>query len=245
MARRRSCTFSLLRHCCGLSDCDARRGRRLAHGVDCRTWGFVRTETRWFCLGVRHADHRHRISGGTVRPLLHVAQRSRSAVLFSPARIHGGDGGDRALRQSAPASFLLGADQPVFVLADQLLASQFGCEGRRTDGAGDHLEWRTLPLCRRPADRSHRRQLRSGQGVGVRRGDPFASALCSRARADPARRPDQERPISLPFLAAARDGGSDSRIRLSALGNDGEGGRVSFGKTSGPPSADRTNGCGW
>ncbi len=43
---------------------------------------------------------------------------------------------------------------------------------------------------------------------------------------DPARGLDQERAVPVPFLAAARDGSTNPRLRLSAFGDDGEGRRV-------------------
>ena len=63
--------------------------------------------------------------------------------------------------------------------------------------------------------------LASGDRVRAHR------ALPGRARADPARRVHEERPVPVPLLAAAGDGGADAGVRLPALGDHGEGGRVS------------------
>ena len=47
-----------------------------------------------------------------------------------------------------------------------------------------------------------------------------------RALLDPARRAHEERAVPVPLLAAARDGGADAGVGVSALGDDGQGGRV-------------------
>ena len=54
-------------------------------------------------------------------------------------------------------------------------------------------------------------------------------ALSRRAGAGAAGRLHQERAVSLPFLAAARDGGADAGLGLPAFGDDGEGRRVPAG----------------
>ena len=59
--------------------------------------------------------------------------------------------------------------------------------------------------------------------------DPLARALCPGARPGPARRPDEERPVPVSFLAAARDGGADAGVGLSAFGHHGEGRRLPAG----------------
>ena len=75
----------------------------------------------------------------------------------------------------------------------------------------------------------HRRQLRPRRVSGRRRRDPRARPLPAGARADPARRADQERAVPVPLLAAARDGGADAGLGLPAFGDDGEGRRVPAG----------------
>ena len=54
-------------------------------------------------------------------------------------------------------------------------------------------------------------------------------ALPAGAGPGPARRPDQERAVPVPLLAAARHGGADAGLGLPALGDDGEGRRVPAG----------------
>ena len=56
-----------------------------------------------------------------------------------------------------------------------------------------------------------------------------ASALPAGAGPDPARRADQERAVPLPLLAAARHGGADAGLGLSAFGDAGEGRRLPAG----------------
>ena len=61
------------------------------------------------------------------------------------------------------------------------------------------------------------------------RRDPAQPALPAGAGAGPARRADQERAVSVPLLAAARDGGADAGLGLPAFGDHGEGRRVPAG----------------
>ena len=84
-------------------------------------------------------------------------------------------------------------------------------------------------LRRRAADRPHRRQLRSRPGAGVRRSDPLAPPLCSGPDPGAARRLHEERPVPVPFLAAARDGRPDAGLGLSAFRHHGEGRRLPAG----------------
>jgi multicomponent K+:H+ antiporter subunit A len=72
--------------------------------------------------------------------------------------------------------------------------------------------------------------------IGHKR-DPFARALCPRTRSDPSRRSHKKRPVPVSFLAAARDGRSNSRFSLSPFGNNGEGRSV--------PSSAALAGNGW
>ncbi len=78
-----------------------------------------------------------------------------------------------------------------------------------------------------------RRQLRPRRRACLRRYDPQPPALCHDAGPDPARGLDQERAVPVPFLAAARDGSTNPRLRLSAFGDDGEGRRVPARRGSG------------
>ena len=97
-----------------------------------------------------------------------------------------------------------------------------------------------LCLLRRRADAGpYRRQLRSRPGAGVRRRHPFASPLRSGAGPGADRRAHQERPVPVPFLAAARDGGADARLGLSAFGHHGEGRRLPAGPAVAGDGRDR------
>ena len=82
---------------------------------------------------------------------------------------------------------------------------------------------------RRAGAGPHRRQLRPRPGAGVGRPHPVASALPAGARPHPSRRPDQERAVSVPLLAAACHGGPDPGVRLPAFGDAGEGRRIPAG----------------
>ncbi len=79
---------------------------------------------------------------------------------------------------------------------------------------------------------------------------PGLAAVPARAGADPRRLLHQERAVSLPLLAAARDGGAHPGVGLPALGDHGQGGPVpdgahvagarrhaASGSTSSPPPA--------
>ena len=69
------------------------------------------------------------------------------------------------------------------------------------------------------AARPHRRQLRPRRGAGLGRRHPRPPALSAGADAGPARRLHQERAVPVPFLAAARHGGADAGLGLSAFGD--------------------------
>ena len=60
-------------------------------------------------------------------------------------------------------------------------------------------------------------------------GDPLASPLRSGPDPRSPRRPHQERSVPVPFLAAARDGGSNAGLGLPAFGHHGEGRRLPAG----------------
>ena len=100
-----------------------------------------------------------------------------------------------------------------------------------------------LLVGRDPA-RPHRRQLRPGRGARRGRRDPRPSALPADADPDPARRADEERAVSVPFLAAQRHGGADAGIGLSALRHHGEGRRLPAGAALADPVGNAANGSG-
>ena len=113
--------------CFDLGDCDLSSRRRWRRAPNTRRRGFrtrprLQFEDGRLRLGVRRADHRHRLPGRAVRALLHVARRSSAALLLFPARVHGRDARHRALGQPDPAGLLLGTDQPLLLPADRLLA---------------------------------------------------------------------------------------------------------------------------
>ena len=82
-------------------------------------------------LGARCTDRQHRVPRGALRPLLLVPPRSRAALFFIPARLHGSDARHRPLWQPDPIGFLLGVDQPLFLSADRLLVPDSTGAGRR------------------------------------------------------------------------------------------------------------------
>ena len=108
-----------------------------------------------------------------------------------------------------------------------LLVSPRRCAARRTHGADRHGRGRFVPArsaCVMLGDMAGGYDLDVvlAAGDAIRAHDSYPD----HARADRARRADQERAVSLSFLAAARNGGADAGFRLSAFGDDGESGRV-------------------
>lgn len=79
------------------------------------------------------------------------------------------------------------------------------------------------------AARPHRRQLRTHRGPRGWRADPRPRPVSAGADTDPARRVHQVGAVSLPFLAAPRDGGADPGFRVPALGDHGQGRRIPAG----------------
>ena len=61
------------------------------------------------------------------------------------------------------------------------------------------------------------------------RADPRPRSVSAGADTDPARRVHQVGAVSLPFLAAPRDGGADPGFRVPALGDHGQGRRIPAG----------------
>ena len=145
------------------------RGDPAQGGMDPGSRPRVHPEDGRLRLDVRDAGHRHRLPGGAVRALLHVPGRSGAALLLVPARLHGRDARHRAVGQPDPAGLLLGADEPLLLPSDRLLASERARPRRRADGPDHHVGRRALPLRRRAGARAHRRQLRPRPGAGVRR----------------------------------------------------------------------------
>jgi nucleotide-binding universal stress UspA family protein len=175
-----------------------------------------------------------------VRALLHVAAGPGAALLLVLPGLHGRDAGRGAVGQPGAAGGVLGADQPLVVPADRLLAPpQADARAARA--------WRSRHRRRRPGLLAgvlllgpHRRQLRPRRGAGRGR----------RIRAHALYLPalvlvllgalHQERAVPVPLLAAARDGGADAGVGLPALGHHGEGRRVPAGAlwpALGAPSA--------
>ena len=177
-------------------------------------------------LALRRAGDGHRRPGGGLRALLHVGGRPGAALLRVPARLHGLHDRRGALRQPDPARLLLGADQPLLLPADRLLAPHGGRARRRAHGADRHRRRRAGAVRRRAGAGPHRRRLRPRPRAGLGRPHPVASALPAGAGPHPARRPDQERAVPVPLLAAARHGGADPGLGLPAFGDAGEGRRV-------------------
>ena len=131
--------------------------------------------------------------------------------------------------QPDPARRVLGADQPLLVPADRLLAPH---APRATARA-----WRSSSpapagsACSPACCCSGTSSAATISTRCSRAGDahPRARALPAGARAGAARRADQERAVPVPLLAAARDGGADAGLGLPAFGDDGEGRRVPAG----------------
>jgi hypothetical protein len=185
-----------------------------------------------------HANHRHRVAGGCLRPLLHVTCRSRTPLLLTPARFHGRDARHRALGQSDTAGFLLGTNQPLFFPADRLLVPNRAGARRRPYGTDHYGVGRTLPIRRSTDTRPYRRQLRPRSGARVRRRDPVAFALRPRACPHSSRCADKERAVSFSFLAATRHGSPHASFGLPALRYNGQSRRWE-GPTSGCGSSAR------
>ena len=180
-------------------------------------------------LDLRGPDHGHRRPRRALCPLLPLAEGPGAALLLLPARLHGGDDRHRRRRQPDPADRLLGADQPLLVPADRLLAPVDGGARRRAHGADRDRRRRPLPAGRHAAARPHRRQLRARRGAGGGRAHPRARALPAGAAAGADRRLHQVGAVPVPLLAAERHGRADAGLGLPALGDDGEGGRVPAG----------------
>ena len=168
----------------GSGPCGQRRTRRPADGVGRlpdrlgrrRAAGRVRLDAepraqpdappRRLRLALRRASDGHRRARGALCPLLHGRGRSGAALLRLPARLHGRDDGGGGVGQPSAAGLLLGADEPLLLPADRLLAPY--CLGARwrPDGAYRHCYRWARPFRRRAGARPHRRQLRTRCGAG-------------------------------------------------------------------------------
>lgn len=178
---------------------------------------------------LRPADPRHRPAGDPLRPLLPLRTGADGAFLRFPAAVHGLHARRGARGKSLADDALLGADQPVLVPAHRLLGQPFrrpqGCE----DGPDRYRRGRPGAAGRGAAARPHRRQLRTHRGPRGWRADPRPRSVSAGADTDPARRVHQVGAVSLPFLAAPRDGGADPGFRVPALGDHGQGRRIPAG----------------
>ena len=177
------------------------------------------------------AGHRHRLPGRAVRALLHVAAATRCRASSrscwpSWARMLGVVLSGNLIQ----LVFFWELTSLVLVPADRLLAPQPVGARRRAHGADRHV--------RRAACACSPACCIIGHIVGsydldrvLAAGDLIRCARALRAGAgpDPARRPHQERAVSVPLLAAARDGGADAGVGLPALGHDGEARRLPAG----------------
>src|SRR4051812_669696 len=164
----------------------------------------------------------HRIPGGAVCALLHVAPGPDRALLFAPARLHGLHARRGAVGQSRAAGLLLGSDEPALVPVDRLLAPQLRRARWRAQCARRHGRRRALSLRRRAAPRAHRRQLRPRRGAGERRSHPRRCGLRAGARPARHRCAHEECAVPVPLLAAAGDGGANAGLGVPALRDHGE-----------------------
>ena len=177
----------------------------------------------WLCVDVLHAGAGHRHAGGAVCTLLHVARRSGAALLLVFSGLHGCDGGRGAGGQYHSAGVLLGTDQPVFVLADRLLAPPARCAARRAHGAHRHRHGRPVPAGGHAGHRPHCGQLRPRSCACCRPAGARSPAVPHGPCFAAAGRFHQERAVSVPFLAATRHGRAHACVGVSAFGHHGQG----------------------
>ncbi len=144
--------------------------------------------------------------------------------------LHGRHGGRGAVGQPDPAGPVLGADQPVLLPADRLLAPPQGCTAWRPHGA-DRDRHRAACACWRAcwcwaiswAATTWTMCWPAGEQVRDAPAVPGGAGVGAAGRAD------QERAVPLPLLAAARHGSAHPGVGLPALGHHGQGRRVSAG----------------
>ena len=99
--------------------------------------------------GCSPAGHRHRLPGRALRALLHVAARIRCRASSRSSSRSWARCSAWCSPETCPAGLLLGADEPVFVPADRLLAPQRRRARRRAHGPHRHGGRRAVPPCRR------------------------------------------------------------------------------------------------
>ena len=177
-------------------------------------------------MAIRDAGLLHGRAGRAVRALLHVPAGSRAALLLLPAGIHGRDAGHVL---SGNLIQLVVFWELTSLTSFMLIAYWYHrarCAARRAYGAHRDGGRRLVPAAGRAmlgsivGSYDLDRVLASGETVRAHQ------LLPDRADTHRSGRADQERPISVSFLVAARDGGAHAGIGLSAFGDDGEGRRV-------------------
>ena len=175
----------------------------------------------------RRADPRDRSADHSLRAVLSEPRGPDRKILRLSAAVPGRDGRHRAKRQSAAADRLLGTDEPQLVSADRVLApSAAGPPGGAHGAGGDRR--RRAGADRRHADpRPDRRLVSAERTPRPRRHRQGVAAVPAGAAADPDRRVHEIGAVSVSFLAAARNVGADPGVGLSALGDDGQGRRLS------------------
>ncbi len=176
---------------------------------------------------VRAAHHRDRHAGRPLRERVPEGSSAGGPLLRVALRLHGRDARRGAQRQHPHAVRLLGTDRLHVVPADRLRTRA----RRRTLGrvAGTDRDRRRRSRAagrRRAAPRrvGHHQPVGDGVEPGV---DRRASVLRRDRGPDAARRVHEVGAGAVSFLAAERDGGADAGQRLSALGDHGQGRRLS------------------
>ncbi|EXI91996.1 MAG: hypothetical protein AW12_00927 [Candidatus Accumulibacter sp. BA-94] len=205
--------------CRRLRRSDADLPARLAAGLGTRLQPAAR-RTRPALLP---ADSRHRHARRPLCRLVPAGDGPARAFLLDPAAVHGRHARRRAVREPAAAARLLGDHQPLLVSPRRLPQRQARVAHQRAHGAGGHRRRRSGALRRHPAARRNRRQLRTVGDPRGRCADSRRPAVRAGADPDPARRVHQVGAVSLPLLAAERDGSTDAGVGLPAFGDDGQG----------------------
>ena len=169
-----------------------------------------------------------------------------AALLRLPARLHGRDGGRGALGQPAPARLLLGADLPLLLPAHRLLVPPPGRAARRADGAHRHRRRRPLPARGRPGAGPRGGQLRAGRGARraarASQAHPLYPVVLVLVLLGAFTKSAQ---FPFHFWLPQRDGRAHARLRLPALGDDGEGRASSCSRACGRCSRAPRPGSGW
>ena len=178
----------------------------------------------------RVVDHWHWHSRCPVRERISRESSPGGPLLCVALRLHGRDARRRAQRQRPHAVRVLGADWLHVVPADWLRARAADARSAALQalivtGAGGLALLAAGVLL---VDVSGTASL-SAMANEPRR-DHRASRLCRDHRPGAARGVHQVGAGAVSLLAAERDGGADAGQRLSALGHDGEGGRLSVAR---------------